>query len=136
MTMDKRDLIYIGNYSTSPLKKGTEKVYLNHTGEIFSKSIHIPSDKKGISDQMYVFMKKYFGKRSVCSVEKIYPQDLDLLILRVWRKNQKTISVNKLRDIISWRNIIAMNKQVIKERFNKYILKAHHKKMNDDLNLP
>lgn len=120
--------IFVGKLSLSPLKDIKEKVYLNYKGEIISKSLRIPVDKKRTHRQWYVFVKEYLDNKNLkYSIINFFQKDLRDIREMMLLKNQETISRNKIEDIVHWRNQIARIKDIIKHEYAKHLWKKNLK---------
>lgn len=131
--MNKKKDIFVGEITLLPLEDVKEKVYLNEKGEIYSKKLRIKDDRHRNFMRMYFFSKDYLdSKKRTYTIERFFKIDLHDIREMLWRKKQKTISRNVIEDIVHSKNQIARIREVVKNRFRKYVLKAYDKKLDEE----
>lgn len=122
--------ILIGEYTLRPWKQKNEEVFLSEKGKIFSESIKIKDTKNHDFRQDYEFVKKYLDKkRKKYDVRGFFEMSLHDVKEMLWSKNRKSISTNRIVEILRWDNQIAQVRELVEARFKENILKEHYKEL-------
>lgn len=126
-----KPILIIENLNLVSWKRKSEDIYLNPNGEIFCESFAIKDYTRDRRyKRMYRFSKEYLDKkRREYNISHFYPMTIGDLRELMWHKNIKSISRNRIEEIVHWENQIGNIKNDILELVKKYILNQIYKEV-------